>query len=325
MSREVWATYSVKDHLDPRALAADIMLFDRLVFPVPLNAEMRFDLADPTQPVPVNWSPNPAEWARWEHEDWQPKLQESVLALIDPVLRKVPWDGSHQEQWRQEYAKATADHLPGYAFAATRTVLTHDLPAYVTGVDAMGPAYRSVEQLEQELGVSRDGGRKIMPAGALSAVLGWELVVPDDPKMTDDELLKETVAFVTGDAKFREHRNKFWDWQQKYLKNESTDAESIRAAVAEMQQLMVEHKTAAEKLPMHTTVRYAFRIAPPGLALAAFFLGPAGPLACAAAGAFLSCAEIAAEKWFLESPAKENEPSPTAFVCDVHRHFGWKE
>ena len=26
MSHEVWATYSVKDHLKPRALAADIML-----------------------------------------------------------------------------------------------------------------------------------------------------------------------------------------------------------------------------------------------------------------------------------------------------------
>jgi hypothetical protein len=35
MSTEVWATYSVEDHLDRRALAADIMLFDRLVFPVP--------------------------------------------------------------------------------------------------------------------------------------------------------------------------------------------------------------------------------------------------------------------------------------------------
>ena len=35
MSHELWATYSVKDHCTPRALAADIMLFDRLVFPVP--------------------------------------------------------------------------------------------------------------------------------------------------------------------------------------------------------------------------------------------------------------------------------------------------
>jgi len=35
MSQELWATYSVKDHRTPRALAADIILFDRLVFPAP--------------------------------------------------------------------------------------------------------------------------------------------------------------------------------------------------------------------------------------------------------------------------------------------------
>ena len=35
MSQELWATYSVKDHCTPRTLAADILLFDRLVFPVP--------------------------------------------------------------------------------------------------------------------------------------------------------------------------------------------------------------------------------------------------------------------------------------------------
>ena len=35
MSREVWSTYSVKDHLYPRNFPADVMMFDRLVFPVP--------------------------------------------------------------------------------------------------------------------------------------------------------------------------------------------------------------------------------------------------------------------------------------------------
>jgi hypothetical protein len=40
MSQELWETYSVKDHRQPRLLAADIMLFDRLVFPVPETAEV---------------------------------------------------------------------------------------------------------------------------------------------------------------------------------------------------------------------------------------------------------------------------------------------
>jgi hypothetical protein len=63
MSREVWATHAVKDHLHPRALAADIMLFERLVFPVPEVPDLRFEEADPTSRGPVVWSRNPAEWA----------------------------------------------------------------------------------------------------------------------------------------------------------------------------------------------------------------------------------------------------------------------
>ena len=161
MSTEVSATYSVKDHLDRRALAADIMLFDRLVFPVPQIADLRYEEADPTQRGPVNWSRNEVEWARWEKQKWRPETQDSLLELIKPVVRKVPWDVPHQEEWRKEFSKVAGDQLPGYAFVATKTVLTRDLPAYVTGVEAMGPAHRSVMQLEKELGVDKDQGRKL--------------------------------------------------------------------------------------------------------------------------------------------------------------------
>jgi hypothetical protein len=323
MGREVWATYSVKDHFDRRALAADIMLFDRLVFPVPQKADFQYQGSDPSGQPTVQWSRNPAEWARWEKEHWAPESQESLLTTIGPVVRKVPWDAPHQEQWRTEFTKATAGQVPEYAFAATRTVLTQGLPAYVTGVEAMGPAYRSVEQLEKELGVSTEGVPTKLPAAALSAVLGWELVVPDDPRLSNDELLKETVAFVTGDADFRHHRSEFWNWQQGFLKDGVTDQESINKAVDEMRQRLADQQAAARRLPMKQAVRYAFRIGAPGLGLAAVFAGPAGVIALGVAGVFLTCAEIAAEKWVLKEPQQENEPSPTAFVHDVHRHFGW--
>jgi hypothetical protein len=32
---ERWATFSVKDHTDTRALVADLVMYDRLVFPFP--------------------------------------------------------------------------------------------------------------------------------------------------------------------------------------------------------------------------------------------------------------------------------------------------
>ena len=65
MSQELWATYSVKDHLQPRRLAADIMLFDRLVFPVPEQARLPENSPPIDQTGPIEWVQNPAEWARW--------------------------------------------------------------------------------------------------------------------------------------------------------------------------------------------------------------------------------------------------------------------
>lgn len=191
------------------------------------------------------WSKNPIEWKRWEDEKWCPEDQESLLELIEPVVRKVSWDVPRQEEWRKEFSKNARNQVADYAFAATRTVLTRDLPAYVSGVEAMGPAYRTLDQLEKEFGVKKDWNSKALPASVPTAVLGWELVVPDDPRLTDDELLRETVAFVTGDAEFRRHRTRFWNWQQKYLKGGVTDRESIGAAVKEMQQLLEEQKAAA--------------------------------------------------------------------------------
>jgi hypothetical protein len=323
MSREVWATYSVKDHLNPRALAADIMLFDRLVFPVPQVADLQFEKADPTQHWPVVWSKNSGEWAHWKSKQWDPEAQESLLKILEKVVRKVAWDVPHREAWRKEYAAHAESQLPGYAFEATKTVLTRDLPAYVTGVEAMGPAYRSIEQLEQELGMQKNGSAKTLPGSALSAVLGWEFLVPDDNQLSDQQLLERTVAFVTQDDKFRSHRTNFWNWQQQYLRNGKTDAESIKVAVSDMSKLLKEQKAAASKLPVKTTVRYAFRIAPATLAFAGSFMGPVGAAIGAGAGVFLAGAEIAAEKWFFKTPG-QNEASPAAFVHDVHRHFGWK-
>ncbi len=90
MSHELWATYSVNDHLTPRRLAADIMLFDRLVFPVPETAKIP---GRPDQPGPVEWTIDPAEWKRWEEAkpSWKPAAQQELLKLLAPVVRKVPW------------------------------------------------------------------------------------------------------------------------------------------------------------------------------------------------------------------------------------------
>src|SRR5271166_1108642 len=57
MGKQVWGTFSVKDHCDLRAFVAEVMLYDRLVIPVP---------------------PNATERARWEDLGWDPARLEKA-------------------------------------------------------------------------------------------------------------------------------------------------------------------------------------------------------------------------------------------------------
>jgi hypothetical protein len=61
MGKQVWGTFSVKDHSDPRAFIAEVMLYDRLVIPKP---------------------PNATERARWEELGWAPERLESILEIL---------------------------------------------------------------------------------------------------------------------------------------------------------------------------------------------------------------------------------------------------
>jgi hypothetical protein len=136
MSQELWATYSVEDHLNPRALATDIMLFDRLVFPVPETAqfgvvptqEFPQNNGDPTERGPVEWKRNPTEWARWVKEGWDPDSQNQLLKRLDTVIRKQSWvsEGSTYDHYRSEAARLATQGVPDYAFVATRTTLTRE-------------------------------------------------------------------------------------------------------------------------------------------------------------------------------------------------------
>jgi hypothetical protein len=327
MSHELWATYSVKDHYMPRAFATDIMLFDRLVFPVPEKAEVD---GYPIGPGPVTRERNAAEWERWKNEHSDPAGQARLLEWLDPVIRRLPWSSEIplHEKYRAEAAKLAARELPDYAFQATRTVLTRDLPAYVTGVAAVGPAYRSVEEIRCDLNIRASG--EGLPGGTLAAVLAWEFFAPDpdDMRLTDEQLLKESVAFVTGNTEFQRRRTAFIDWQQRFLRPGAgggplvTDAESVRRAVEEMSDLLADANKASNRLTLRKVARYAFRLAPyivSGVAIA-HGVPPIWPVV---GGGFLGLGSIAVEEKLFKS-AEETKYPPTAFVYDAQRHFGWR-
>jgi hypothetical protein len=335
---QLWATYSVDDHLNPSALATDIVLFDRLVFPVPETEqfgavpteEFPHNTGAPLERGPVEWKRNPAEWARWASKGWDPDGQNRLLDLLKPVIRKVPWGrGSavydQYDQYRLEAAKLAAQGLPDYAFAATRTFLTRDLPAYVTGVAAIGPSYRNLAEIERDLSIRSAGSQPRLQQDALATVLAWEFFAPDpnDTRLSTEELLKETVAFVTDDKGFQKRRTAFVDWQQKFIRDGMTDRESIERAVAEMRDLLEDANKATAKLAVRKILRYAFRIAPGAVGLGLAVAGIPGGLVGAAGGVFLSLGGIAVDEMVFKA-AEHGTPPPTAFVHDARRHFGWK-
>jgi len=66
--REIWGTFSVKDHCLPNTFVREVLLFDRLVLPVPDTAE---------------------EQRRWEHpnaadlgETWDPEQLDTLIKIL---------------------------------------------------------------------------------------------------------------------------------------------------------------------------------------------------------------------------------------------------
>jgi hypothetical protein len=325
MSRELWATYSVKDHLRPRELAVDVMLFDRLVFPVPEEGHFP-ENSDPTKRGPVEWKRNAAEWSRWEEKKWDPDAQSRVLELLNPVIRKVGWSskGKMDEDYQAEAAKLAAMGVPDYAFKATRTLLTRDLPAYVDSVPAIGPVYRTFDEFMSERGDPKRGIGGPLPGQMLANVLASEFFVPDisEQKLSDEELLRETVEFVVGNAEFRTRRAAFVDWQQEFLRNGVTDRESIARAVRKMHDLLNETNEAAKQLTIRRVTRRVFQLAPAVLGLAAAVLRHETMFA--AGGIFLSLGDIVVDEKLFKASEQAQAPA-AAFVHDARRHFGWND
>jgi hypothetical protein len=302
-----------------------MMLFDRLVFPVPDSPQGALE-----SPGRTEWVKDPVEWARWKEAGWKPRRQARVLEILDPVVRRLPWDRGRRDEWKAESATLATQEMYDYSFVATRNVLTRDLPHHVRGVAAMGPAYRSYRDFRREfpalVGDPRTRGTRAaprLPAGVLTAVLGWAFLTPVDDDVPVEDLLRETVAFVTGSSDFKRRRAAFNEWQQKFVRDGFTDGEAIAAAVEDMADLLEDLRKAAKKHPVRTVVQYCFRLAPALLSAGAAAVHFPSEMAVALGEGFVSVGELALEGWFARETAKP-WLAPAAFVHDARRHFGWR-
>lgn len=84
--RQRWAAFSVRAHRDLAALATDILLYDRIILPVP---------EDDT------------EYDRWVRRDWAPdEIPRRVIQSAYRII-PVPWTAELRGQWKTEYDRVS--------------------------------------------------------------------------------------------------------------------------------------------------------------------------------------------------------------------------
>jgi len=164
MAIERWGTLSVKDHLDAQALAADLLLYDWLVFPVMTG---------------------PGELDRWKGEHWARNLQKELIKdLGEDVIVKAVWNEARRQ--RHHDLRRAGKQIKEDAFQPTRMVLAMDrtlpLSADVTEIRAVA-AYHDSEMGSEELGITPHQPYE-EALGRLAFVIGQRFLIPmiDPPK-----------------------------------------------------------------------------------------------------------------------------------------------
>jgi hypothetical protein len=312
VGREVWGTYSVRDHLREHPWAADVLLYDRLVIPVP---------------PPPDSVDDPAEWTRWQDNGWQPKRQQELLSVLGKRAVPVVWNRSLRQQWadlRDKSLASLARQLDSEArhssvanpYVATAMVLGQGLPSRVTAGTAVA-TYRSAAELEAAVELRKLGPLDPLPAGQLAVVIGREFLAPDPAEFRDDkDLLRAALAIEDDDV--RRRRTAYWRWQREFLRDGMfVDQDSVAAAVEEMQDLIADEQRAVRRSRVRLVTLFALMAATAGVGMLA------GPLAPAAlAGAFLSIGQFVASEAF--NAMEPRQPSPAGLLITARKELGWQ-
>jgi hypothetical protein len=199
MVKRLWACYSVADHRVPRPFVADLLLYDRLVIPVPSDDDRD----------------------RWEGNDWDPDGLDRLLNILGPYAERVEWSKTLRERWAHLRNDPGAlvkdvDQRLG-ALQATRLVMSEQLQAKATadgdvrGVAVYAKPDRFDVRWRWRLGLPFRRKESVMEPGVLveagkplslgieerARVVVTELAVPDDKEHSDEEVLQRTVEFVS--------------------------------------------------------------------------------------------------------------------------------
>jgi hypothetical protein len=317
MGREVWGTYSVRDHLEPQAWVADALLYDRLVIPVP----------------PPEGSPeHEVEWSRWESNGWNPSKQRELVQILGDRAWCVPWDASMRKMWAEVWKKEQVATSLMYrsTWISTGSVLASlGRPPGVHAVNAVA-TYRSRTELDQALRLrspspyeKRQMGqgmvaRSAVAEGSLVSIMGREFLVPDPSEHRSAANQLRAAIEISADDEVRKRRAAYWRWQREFLRDSEwySDA-TIGDAVEEMADLIADEQRAIRRSRLRLVTLFGFCVA---TAATGLLTGPLAPATLG--GAFLSIGQFVASEALFTAKASD-EPSPAALFYDTRRQLGW--
>lgn len=298
---ERWGTFSVKDHNDIDKLIEDVLLFDRLVFPVP---------PDDTEDTRSLWRP------------WNPELQEMRLATLGNRAIRVPWDEFRRAQFaeRMSAVQAIADDaetvIPSSAaYQMTRRILAQDdsltLPPGVTRATSVA-AYHSANALRKNFLFDEDRTER----ETLAVSMRYRLSQPAFDSEPETSLARAVA--LSNDSVFQESRRALYTWEKDLLEDKTPPDRAIE----ELDQLIIQYNTCVRDAGDRVTYNLVFTIAGISIALAGVLLATplaTAPLMLVAGGSILQLVRFAT----LEAkPAiAAGEAKPAAMFHEIEKAF----
>jgi hypothetical protein len=297
---EIWACFSVFDHVKSGAFLSEAVMYDRLVVPVPPRDD-------------------PNEWQRWIDETWDPARQKQLLEVLDPIVEQVEWTAERRYAWEQSYQarRSSAGEYVKRSLAGELTAmgLFDEAPAMARPVVATSP-YISIKELTEDLGIRREASRRPLPASTVSAVVGRELLLPQDSSRTELELLQEVVHVLTKEDNYRNARYALNTRLQKFCRGGFTDHQSVTAAVTEIKEACDELERAVRKRKIWVTSRRLFSFAQIVLGAA---LAPLSPVAIGLVVAGLG--QFTATEMLSDPEKPESQAPDLAMLLDVQHEL----
>lgn len=214
--RPRWGSFSVVDHLDTAALTTEILLYDKLVFPVPSSPETR---------------------QRWVERGRDPDLLDCRLAELGELAYAAKWDRPLWEDWNgrmQLMDQVTAELGYGMTALVLADALSEhgQLSEYMANIEPRPiviPAYQSESSCRADFDVGRipeaDAARAALEAG-FGLIFRRRLEVPltDDP----DRAYYKAIELVREDDDYLAARRALFDFEDEVIAKQYTPAFALK-------------------------------------------------------------------------------------------------